>query len=42
MHGLKVEAFKQFIAGVKERCEEPPVTVEMRIIGWFDGGRPAS
>ena len=34
---LQVEAFRQFVAGIKDRCEEPPVTMEMRILGVFEG-----
>jgi uncharacterized protein (DUF849 family) len=32
----QVEAFRQFVAGIKERCVEPPMTVEMRILGTYD------
>lgn len=28
-------AFKAFLAGVRERCEEPPVTVELEEIGSY-------
>ena len=30
-------AFKAFQAGLKERCEEPPVVTEMSIVGSFGG-----
>jgi hypothetical protein len=33
---VKLEAFKNFTAGIKERCEEAPVTVEMQAIGAYD------
>ena len=33
---VKLEAFKNFIAGIKDRCEEAPVTVEMQAIGAYD------
>jgi quinol monooxygenase YgiN len=32
----KLEAFKTFVAGIKERCEEPPVTTEMQVVGAYD------
>lgn len=28
-------AFKEFQAGIKDRCEEPPVAVELEIIGSY-------
>ena len=31
-----LDAFKEFTAKIKDRCEEPPVTVEMEPIGRFD------
>ena len=41
----QLDAFKAFTAGIKERCEEPPVTVEMQPIGAYDamdaGSSPA-
>ena len=33
---VKLEAFTNFTAGIKQRCEEAPVTVEMQAIGEFD------
>lgn len=33
---LKLDAFKAFTAGIKERCEEPPVPVELQQVGRFD------
>jgi len=33
---VKLEAFKNFTAGIKDRCEEAPVTVEMHAIGAYD------
>jgi hypothetical protein len=42
---VKLDAFKDFTAGIKERCEEAPVTVEMQPIGAYDamdaGSSPA-
>ncbi|HXD40190.1 MAG TPA: hypothetical protein VN649_06485 [Ramlibacter sp.] len=32
----QLDSFKAFTAGIKERCEEPPVTVEMQPIGRYD------
>jgi hypothetical protein len=32
----QLAAFKAFIAGAKERCVEPPVTVELSQIGGYD------
>jgi hypothetical protein len=31
----QLEAFKAFVAGIKERCVEPPVTVEAEVIGAY-------
>jgi hypothetical protein len=31
----QLAAFKAFIAGAKERCVEPPVTVELSQIGGY-------
>ena len=31
----ELSAFKAFAAGVKERCEEPPVAVELHEIGAY-------
>jgi quinol monooxygenase YgiN len=33
---LQLDAFKAFTAGIKERCEEPPVPVELQQVGRFD------
>ncbi|MEP6823876.1 MAG: hypothetical protein ABI919_03595 [Ramlibacter sp.] len=33
----KLETFKAFVAGIKERCVEPPVQTESRPIGSYDG-----
>jgi hypothetical protein len=32
----KLEAFKTFVAGIRERCEEPPMTTEMQVVGAYD------
>ena len=32
----QVVAFRQFVAGIKERCVAPLVTVEMRVLGLYD------
>jgi hypothetical protein len=32
----KLAAFKQFAAGVKDRCDEPPDTHELETIGRYD------
>jgi hypothetical protein len=32
----KLEAFKTFTAGIKDRCVEPPVTVELQQVGRYD------
>lgn len=32
-------AFQAFTAGIRERCEDPPVTVDLGVVGsygWFD------
>ena len=31
-----LDAFKHFFAGIKDRCEEPPVATEVQIVGAFD------
>jgi hypothetical protein len=31
----EVKAFKEFTANIEERCDEPPVTTELREIGSF-------
>jgi hypothetical protein len=33
---VKMEAFKAFVAGIKDRAEEPPVTTELEAIGFWD------
>jgi len=32
----QLEAFKAFAAGIKERCDEPPATVELQQVGRYD------
>ena len=32
----KLDAFKAFTAGIKDRCEEQPVTVELQQVGRYD------
>ena len=32
----QLDAFKAFTAGIKERCEEPPASVELQQVGRFD------
>ncbi|OOG39814.1 hypothetical protein [Polaromonas sp. A23] len=34
---MKVEAFRAFLAGIKDRCVEPPVQTEVKAIGRYDG-----
>lgn len=34
---MKVEAFRAFVAGIKDRCVEPPVQTEVKAIGRYDG-----
>jgi len=36
-----IPEFKAFSAGVKDRCEEQPVTVEMTVVGSYDGSEQA-
>ena len=31
-----IAEFKNFTAGVKDRCEEPPVTTEMTVVGSYN------
>jgi hypothetical protein len=31
----RVAAFKQFTAGIRDRCEEPPSTVDLSLVGAF-------
>jgi hypothetical protein len=33
---LELRAFKEFTANVRDRCDEPPVTTELREIGSFN------
>lgn len=32
----KLQAFKEFAAGIADRCEEPPVTTQVDAVGRFD------
>ena len=32
----KMQAFKDFTAGIATRCEEPPVTMQVETVGRFD------
>jgi len=32
----KLQAFKEFAAGIATRCEEPPVTTQVEAVGRFD------
>lgn len=32
----KLETFKAFVAGIKDRCVEPPVQTEMEPVGRYD------
>jgi hypothetical protein len=32
----KLPAFKEFTAGIADRCEEPPVTTQVEAVGRFD------
>jgi hypothetical protein len=34
---VETAAFKAFSAGIKARCEEPPVTTEMQVVGAYEG-----
>ena len=34
-----LESFKQFTAGIPERCDEPPVTLQLSEVGAHDGLR---
>jgi hypothetical protein len=38
----QLEAFKAFVSGIKERCVEPPVTIESEVIGAYDALAKAS
>lgn len=33
---LKLEAFQQFLAGIRARCEEPPASQELTPLGRFE------
>lgn len=33
----RLPAFKAFVAGIKERCVEQPVTVEAEVVGAYSG-----
>ena len=33
---LKLESFRAFVAGIGERCDEPPVQMEVNPIGRYD------
>ena len=37
---LKLLAFQEFQAGIKQRCEEPPTVLPMKLVGRFDGLTP--
>jgi hypothetical protein len=39
---VKSEAFKAFVAGIKERCAEQPVQTEMTMVGAYDALDPGS
>jgi hypothetical protein len=32
-----LEAFKQYIAGIKDRCAEPPQQAQLQVVGAYDG-----
>jgi hypothetical protein len=32
----QLEAFKAFVGGIKERCVDPPVTIEADVVGAYD------
>ena len=34
---MQVEAFREFVAGIKERCEDPPKDLVMRFLGEYRG-----
>jgi hypothetical protein len=39
----KLDAFKAFVAGIKNRCVEAPVQMDMEPVGRYDGpGMPAT
>jgi hypothetical protein len=33
----QLPAFQEFLAGIKERCEEPPMVVPMKLVGRYEG-----
>jgi len=33
---VQLDAFRAFVAGLKERCEEPPLQLEVQPIGRYD------
>ncbi|MBI2769090.1 MAG: hypothetical protein HYX47_05685 [Burkholderiales bacterium] len=34
---MQVPEFKAFLAGIRERCEEQPATVQMNVVGRYPG-----
>jgi hypothetical protein len=34
---MQVEAFRAFVSGIKERCEDPPGDMVMRFVGEYKG-----
>jgi len=37
----QLAAFREFAGGIRERCVEPPVTVEAQLVGAYPGVLPA-
>ncbi len=33
----QLDAFKQYTAGIKDRCEEPPAQTVLQVVGLYDG-----
>lgn len=33
----QLAAFKEYVAGIKDRCEEPPVQTVLEVVGAYDG-----
>ena len=33
----QLPAFQEFLAGIKERCQEPPLVLPMKVVGRFEG-----
>jgi hypothetical protein len=31
-----LDAFKQYTAGIKDRCEEPPAQARLQVVGEYD------